>query len=203
MNFCRAALGAVLLSVGCARGHLETATEPPRTTRPGGFTPDLVPALPLPSDRAEAKGVLALREPFADREVEALVRAYVRAFEREDLDALVELLAQEATSLGRGGGKAQLVDLWRARLNGFEYQKLAGLEIARFAKIDVHTYESLADSARPARPNEMRPSDVYVRVPMATARASPDPLFGDVLVLLLRRENGRLKIAGQADESGR
>jgi hypothetical protein len=48
----------------------------------------------------------------------------------------------------------------------------------------------------------MRPGDLYVRVPIATPRVGSDQLFGDILVLLLRREEGRLKIAGQADETG-
>jgi hypothetical protein len=47
----------------------------------------------------------------------------------------------------------------------------------------------------------MRPGDLYVRVPIATPRVGQEQLFGDVLVLLLRREGGQLKIAGQADES--
>jgi hypothetical protein len=47
----------------------------------------------------------------------------------------------------------------------------------------------------------MRPGDVYIRVPIATPRVGSEQLFGDYLVLLLRREDGHLKIAGQADES--
>ena len=124
-------------------------------------------------------------------------------FEREDVDALVQLLAQEASPLGRSGNKTQLVDLWRTKIKNFEYQKLAGVEVARIAQIERHTYDTLGASGAPSRPTEMRPGDLYVRVPIATPRVGSDQLFGDVLVLLLRREDGRLKIAGQADENGR
>jgi hypothetical protein len=195
---------ALVLVTGCAgAGALETATEMPKTPRrPDGVVLEPAPALPVASDRASASGVVALREPLADKDVEDVVRAYVRAFEREDIDALVQLLAQDAAPLGRAGGKAQLVDLWRSKMKNFEYQKLAGVEVARIAQIEKHSYESLSASGGPTRPTEMRPGDLYVRVPIATPRVGSDQLFGDILVLLLRREDGRLKLAGQADENG-
>jgi hypothetical protein len=198
-------LGALaLLMGGCAgAGSLETVTEMPKTPRrPDGVVLEPSPALPLASDRAPASGVVALREPLADKDVEDIVRAYVRAFEREDSDALVQLLAQDAAPLGRAGGKNQLVELWRTKMKNFEYQKLAGVEVVRLTQIEKLTYEMLSVSGGPTRPTEMRPGDLYVRVPIATPRVGSDQLFGDILVLLLRREEGRLKIAGQADENG-
>ncbi|MDB4936102.1 MAG: hypothetical protein JWP87_3074 [Labilithrix sp.] len=198
------ALALALALVACAgSGALETSTEMPKTPRrPDGVVLEPPPAMPAPSDRAAATGIVALREPLADKDVEDVVRAYVRAFEREDLEALVQLLAQEASPLGRAGSKAQLVELWRTKMKNFEYQKLAGVEVVRVAQIEKHGYDTLGASGAPARPAEMRPGDLYVRVPIATPRVGSDQLFGDVLVLLLRREDGRLKIAGQADESG-
>jgi plasmid stabilization system protein ParE len=158
--------------------------------------------MPSASDRAEARGVVALREPLADRDVEDVVRAYLRAFEREDEPALVQLLAQEAASLGRtGSSRQQLIDSWRTKLKSFEYQRLAGLEIARITQLERHSFETLGVPGSPARPQEMRPGDLYIRVPILTPRIGSEQLFGDVLVLLLRREDGRLKIAGQADEN--
>lgn len=175
---------------------------PKTPRRPDGVVLEPSRALPSASDRAPAAGIVALREPLADKDVEDVVRAYVRAFEREDIDALVQLLAQEAVPLGRAGNKTQLVELWRTKMKNFEYQKLAGVEVARVAQIERHDYDALGASGGPVRPTEMRPGDLYVRVPIATPRVGSDQLFGDVLVLLLRREDGRLKIAGQADESG-
>jgi hypothetical protein len=201
--------GVVLVIVlvnagGCAGGAaLETATEMPKAPRrPDGVVLDTPPALPAAADRAPASGIVALREPLADKDVEDVVRAYVRAFEREDIDALVQLLAQDASPLGRAGTKTQLVDLWRTKMKNFEYQKLAGVEVARVAQIEKHDYDALGASGGPVRPTEMRPGDLYVRVPIATPRVGTDQLFGDVLILLLRREEGRLKIAGQSDETG-
>jgi hypothetical protein len=196
--------GSLLALVGCAgSGALETATEMPKNPRrPDGVVLEPPPAMPAPADRAPASGIVALREPLADKDVEDVVRAYVRAFEREDLDALVQLLAQDASPLGRAGGKNQLVDLWRTKMKNFEYQKLAGVEVARVAQIERYGYDALGASGGPQRPAEMRPGDLFVRVPIATPRVGSDQLFGDVLLLLLRREDARLKIAGQADENG-
>lgn len=145
-----------------------------------------------------------MREPLADKDVEDVVRAYIRGFEREDDQALIQLLAQDAVSLGRHGStRQQLVEIWRTKMKSFDYQRLAGLEVARISQIERHTYETLGVPGAPSRPPEMRPGDLYVRVPIGTPRVGSEQLFGDVLVLLLRREDGRLKIAGQADESGR
>jgi hypothetical protein len=158
--------------------------------------------MPPASDRADARGIVALREPLADKDVEDIVRAYIRGFEREDDQALVQLLTQDAVILNRPGSNRQgLIDTWRTKLKSFEYQRLAGLEVARISLIERHTYETLGGPGALPRPPEMRPGDVYVRVPIATPRLGSEQLFGDVLVLLLRREDGRLKIAGQADES--
>lgn len=197
----------LLASIACAScagaGVLETATEMPKAPRrPAGVVLEPTPAMPTASDRAPATGIVALREPLADKDVEDVVRAYIRGFEREDVDALVQLLAQEASPLGRSGNRTQLVDLWRTKIKNFEYQKLAGVEVARIAQIEKHTYDTLGASGAPSRPTEMRPGDLYVRVPIATPRVGSEQLFGDILVLLLRREDGRLKIAGQADENG-
>ena len=147
--------------------------------------------------------MVALREPLADKDVEDIVRAYLRAFEREDAPALEQLLAQEAVVLGRPGStRQQLLETWRAKIKNFDYQRLAGVEIARISQIERYPYETLGAPGVPPRPGEMRPGDLYVRVPIATPRVGSEQLFGDILVLLLRREDGKLKIAGQADENG-
>ncbi|MBS2015816.1 MAG: hypothetical protein JST00_23210 [Deltaproteobacteria bacterium] len=201
-SLCSSLFLAAALVCGCGGGALETATELPKTPRrPDGVVLEPPPVLPAAADRAPASGVVALLEPLADKDIEDVVRAYVRAFEREDSDSLVRLLAQEAAPLGRGGGRTQLIELWRTKMKNFEYQKLAGVEIARISLIEKHTFETLAVPGGIPRPSEMRQGDLYVRVPIATPRLGSDQLFGDILVLLLRREDGRLKIAGQADEN--
>ncbi len=195
---------AALAFAACGGVGWESATELPKTPRrPDGVALELPAAMPPVADRAQARGVVALREPLANKDVDDLVRSYLRAFEREDETALAQLLAREASVLGHPGGTSlQLLETWRIRLRAFEYQKLTGLEVARLSQLEEHTYETLGVPGAPARPAEMRPGDIYIRVPIAVPRIGSEQLFGDVLVLLLRREDGRLKIAGQADENG-
>lgn len=198
-----AVVASLVLTACAGASTLETATEMPKTPRrPDGVVLEPPPAMPTPADRAPASGIVALREPLADKDVEEIVRAYVRAFEREDLAALVKLLAQDASPLGRAGGKNQLVEVWRTKMKNFEYQKLAGVEVARVAQLEKYGFDTLGGAGAPERPTDMRPGDLFVRVPIATPRVGTDQLFGDVLVLLLRREEGSLKIAGQGDETG-
>lgn len=190
--------------MGACGGGFETRTETtvaPR--RPDGVALEPAPALPRTRDQAEARGVVALREPLADKDVEDLVQAYVRAFAREDEPALIQLLTPDAAPLARASGtRQQLIESWRTKMRSFEYQRLAGMEIARVDEIERHTYETFDAPGDPPRPTTMKPGDLYLRVPIATPRLGSDQLFGDVLVLLLRRQDGRLRIAGQADENG-
>jgi hypothetical protein len=180
---------------------LDTATEMPRSPRrSGGVVLEPPPALPSVHERVAVAAVVGLREPALDQDVEAVVRAYLAAFEREDITALGDLLSDSASPLGRPGGRATLLDLWRGRLKTFEYQKLAGTEIARMGQLERRGFDAFTSDG-PARPPEMRAGDVLVRVPIATPRVNGEALFGDVLVLLLRRENGKLAIVGQADEA--
>jgi len=196
-------VAVVALLVGCGGPSFPTAPElPTAPRRPDGVALEPPPALPSARERAEARGVVALREPLADRDVEEVVRAYLRNFEREDESALAEMVAVDATPLGRPNGtRQQLLESWRTKIKSFEYQRLAGVEVARFAQIERYAFDHLGVPAAPRRPVEMKPGDLYVRVPIATPRLGSEQLFGDVLVLLLRREDGRLKIAGQADET--
>ena len=200
-------VSSVLFLAACSgAGALETRVpeegEAAKAKRhPDGVVLEPPPAMPPVSDRASATGVVSLREPLADKDVEDMVRAYLRAFEREDITALEQMTAHDAVPLNRpGSGRAQLVETWRSKMKNHEYQKLAGLEVARFSQIEKYVFDGLNVPGAPTRPPEMKPGDVYVRVPILTPQIGTEHLFGDVLVLLLRREDGRLKLAGQADE---
>ena len=185
----------------CGGGALETATEMPKTPRrPDGVVLEPPAALPAAQERGKTAAVLALREPAPEEDVDEVVRGYLGAFEREDVAALAGMLTQDAAPLGRAGGRSQLVELWRSRMKSFEYQRLAGIEVARMSQLERRGYDGFPPGG-PPRPSEMRPSDVLVRVPIATPRVNGEQLFGDVLVLLLRREEGKLRIAGQSDEN--
>lgn len=189
--------------LGCG-GGFETRTELPAKAerRPDGVALEPVSALPPAREHAPAAGVVALRQPVSDKDVEDVVRAYLRAFEREDEPALLQLLGPDAVPLGRpnGGTRQMLVEQWRQKLRSFDYQRLAGMEIARLGELERRGVEAMGGPNEPPRPPEMRPGDLWVKVPIALPRLG-EPLFGDYLVLLLRREDGRLRIAGQADQN--
>ncbi len=142
---------------------------------------------------------------MAEAEIVRVVRDYVQAFEREDIDALRDLLTADATQLdARGhGSPTNLIEFWRMRMRSYDYSKLAGTEVFRPERVERFAYDELEDHGEVHRPAEMRPDDVLVRVPIETPRLGGDRLFGDVVVLLLRREEGRFKIAGFTEEEPR
>jgi hypothetical protein len=184
---------------GCARSF-ESVTELPKTSRkPDGVVLDRPVTLPESDERGRtADRVVALREPFETRAIEELIKAYFHGWEHEDAEAIGRLLTDDAVLLKRPG--AGVVDAIRTRMRTYEYQRLAGLEVARFDRLERFAYADLEGSA--TRPAEMREGDLLVRVPLLVARVGGDPLFGDSLVLLLRRQDGAARIAGIAEESG-
>ncbi len=192
-----AALALFALSSGCG-GAFETVSELPKVPRrPDGVVLDRPLTLPDPVERGEVGGgMLALREPFDARGLVELVRAYFRAWEREDFEAFSRMLTPDAVILGRVGAP---LDAFRTRVRTYEYQHIAGLEPARFEELERMRRGELEGGARPP---EMRDDDLLVRVPVLVGRVGGEPLFGDRLVLLLRREEGSLRIAGIAEENG-
>jgi hypothetical protein len=181
-----------------------TATEMPSAQRrPDGVHVEPPSVVPTPVDRAPARGIVALRLPTGASAIEDLVRAYLAAFVREDIDGLErQLLTSDWTPLG-GGSRAALKSQWTQRVKNFDYKQLAGVEIARIDQIERYEWSELAGPRAPARPSEMRQGDVLVRVPIAVARVGTDQLFPDVLVLLMRREEGgRMRISGVGEEGG-
>ena len=187
------------LLAGCTRSF-ESVTELPKTSRePDGVVLDRPVTLPESDERGRTEDrVVALREPFETRAIEELVKAYFHAWEHEDAEAIGRLLTEDAVLLKRPG--AGVVDAARTRMRTYEYQRIAGLEVARFDRLERFAYADLEGSS--VRPSEMRDGDLLVRVPLLVARVGGDPLFGDSLVLLLRRQDGAARIAGVAEESG-
>jgi hypothetical protein len=194
-------LGALsaTLALACGGGTFPTVTELPKAPRrPDGVVLEPAPAMPDSVARSDAAlPIAALHEPPDDRALGALVRRYFLAWEREDVEALTRLLSADATLLGHAGGRP--IEAFRARLRRYEYQRIAGLEPARFDRLERHRYVDL--DAR-QRPREMREGDLLLRVPVLVARIGGDPLFGDTLVLLVRREDEGLRVAAIGEESG-
>jgi hypothetical protein len=195
------ALGAFAwFVVGCpapAPPPLSPVDVPPAARHPDGVL--IEPPTPIPSaaDRADARGVVALREPLPDEAVQSIVSQYLRGWTSESLDSLEQLLTTDAVTLdGAHQSRGQLRESWRARMQSLDYKKLAGVQVARLDRIERFEFADLGVPGAPPRPPEMQRGDVLARVPIASARVGAEQLFPDVLVLLLRREEGRYRIAG-------
>jgi hypothetical protein len=157
--------------------------------------------MPLTTGAALARGVVALREPVSDDAVVHLVESLVDAWQRESLDGLLALVTPDAQNLeARGRPGTALADGWRQRLQTHEYKRLAGVELVRPEQIRRWDYDDLGAKGAPARPAEMRPGDVLVRVPVEVTHAAGEKLFGDVLVLVLRPSAAALRIAAYGEE---
>ena len=151
---------------------------------------DPPPAVPLATDRAVARGVVALREPLGEDALFDVVRAYTAAFQREDVDGLIQLLTYDAVALDAKGSRSRstIVDGWRARFRNLDYAKLSGMEIVDVDAIERYAVQDLGGPNAPSRPAEMREGDVLLRIPVAAARIAGERYFGDVIVMLLRRD---------------
>jgi len=170
--------------------------------RPDGVVLDVPPALPVVVDRAEAAGVVALREPVALDEIRDVVASISDAWKRGSLDALRELLTPDAVALDAPkGGRSALLDGWKERLRSLPFDRLPGGSILALDRVARYAYGDLSPVGAPTRPGSMGPGDVYVRVPFDVTRVGSDRVFGDELELVLRRDGEHLKVAGYAETS--
>jgi hypothetical protein len=169
--------------------------------RPDGVVLEPPPAMPVAAGAASARGVVALREPVSDDAVVRVVEALVEAWQRESLDGLLALVTPDAQSLdARGHPGTALAEGWRQRLQAHEYKRLAGIELVRPEQIRRWDYDDLGAKGAPARPLEMRPGDLLVRVPFEVTHAAGEKLFGDFLVLVLRPSGAALRVAAYGEE---
>jgi hypothetical protein len=200
------ALIAVLAILGCGHGdgmvYAASPASSDRLRRPDAVVLEPPAAIPVPAGVASAGGVVALREPLPADAVTALVESFVDAWSREALDALVALLASDAGPLeARGRGKSVLVEGWRQRLHTHEYERLAGVEVVRPERIQSWSWDDLGAAA--AGRTDVRPGELLVRAPVEVATVGGDRLFGDVLTMVLRLEDGKYKIVAYSETEGR
>jgi hypothetical protein len=173
--------------------------------RPDGVVldpPTVLSALPAASAHARAEGIVALREPSGADAVVDLVLGFLDGWAHESLDSLLALTTPDAGLLdGPDHGHATLVESWRQRMHAHDYARLAGAEIVRPERIERWEWDDLGPPPAPARPPEMRRGEVLVRAPLEVTRVAGERVFGDVLTLILRREDGKLRIAayGESD----
>jgi len=163
-----------------------------------------LPLSPPPVARGSARGVLALREPTGEDAVVELLRSFLEGWQHESLDALLALVAPDAGLLeGADHGHAALVDSWRQRLRAHDYGRLDGSDLVRPERIERWEWDELGMSQTPARPASMRPGDVFVRAPLEVTRVGGERVFGDVVVMILKRQNGHLRIAAYGENDAR
>ena len=148
--------------------------------------------------------MVALREPLAGDALREAVLQVAQAWQAGSLEALVALLTTDAGPIeGRARGRGALVESWRQRLRAHEYTRLAPVELLRPERVERWSWDELGASDAPARPTDMRADEVYVRVPFEVTRVANEKVFEDVLVLLLRLEDGRYKVAAYGEVEGR
>jgi len=195
-----ALLFAAASSSSAPRGPtFATATDLPLAPRrPDGVVVDPSPELPAAAESADkGSGLVALKPPLPDRAARALVAAFLRAVVSENVEALSELVTNDATVSARGRtGAPSLIDHWRARLRHFRYRTLASEILYQEADIELYRYEDLEVPlpGRPLRPPEMTVSDVVLRVPILVVRAGSERVFGDDILFHLRRDKERYVI---------
>lgn len=175
----------------------DPAERPAAARQPPGVVLEAVPARPVGESRASASaGVVALREPPDAREVERVVEALVHTLERGDDAGARALYARRGMQLGKGNTRQQFIERMIARLSN--RQRPSGLPATHLGPLEIQSFDELGEG----RPATMEPSDVWVRTALAVSQSgSGGSLAAPVLVLVLRREDGVLKIADALDDS--
>lgn len=198
----------IALGFGCGRAEppplspslTDSAVARPESRAPDGVLVDAPTVVPTPLARDSARGVVALREPPAQDAVVELVRTFLDGWQRESLETLLGLATTDAGLIdGPDHGHAALVDSWRQRLRAHDYGRLAGAEMVLPERIERWEWDELGTPPKPPRPWGMRPGELLVRAPLEVTRVAGERVFGDVVMMVLRRQDGTLRIAGYSE----
>ncbi len=158
------------------------------------------PAIPPAVATAEARGVVTLRPSLSSEAIHDCVRDLLEAWQHASLDELTGLLASDAGPIeARGRGPGALTEAWRQRLHAREYRRLEGMDLARPDRVEHYSYGELGVEGAPARPADMHPDETYVRVPLEVTQVNGEKYFEGTIVLLLRGDHGRAKIAAYGE----
>jgi hypothetical protein len=167
---------------------------------------DPEPARPVPAARADARGVVSLREPVAARDIARFLQEFLDAWRRESLEDLGSLLSQSADAgpiEAVGRGREAVVENWKERLksHAHEYARLAG-DLVVPERIEHWDSDELGRFQGPLPRVTLRVGDVYVSAPLRVTSSGSDRLFGNFLVMVLRREEGELRMVayGETDD---
>jgi hypothetical protein len=144
--------------------------------------------------------VVTLRTPLGLSPAIDTVADFFRRVVAEDSDGLGELFTRDALAIQTGmSGQAQspsAVLWWEQRFRRLDYGKLAGEPIYRESELEIYRAEDVLDAPRhpPIQADTLGDDDVVIRVPIMTPRIATDRLFGDELVVWLRRDGAGFRI---------
>jgi hypothetical protein len=195
------ALAGLLGLLACTPSVAIGPTDADRPRRhPDGVAVDPVSPPPGPRDRASsADGLVTLRTPLGvDRAVvviKELFHAVVLA-DGEALDALFTRDPVATTSAPSGGPTQSALFFWQNRLRKHDYSKLAGEPIYSEGELQVFRAGDSLDALPhlAVHPEALGEGDVVVRVPILAARVGADRLFGDEVIVWMRRDGDRYRI---------
>jgi hypothetical protein len=189
----------------CGGGQLRTRETKLEDDAGPRVPTDPMSAVPRAGDVAQPGDTVAtLRAPIPDDVALALVERVFRAFHARtasllepDLDDYVVDLAPEQGL----GGRARASWIWelQQRLRNAAFDALDVDQMYRASDVEIYGADDLGLAGRPSRPAAMQNEETLVRIPIATTRVGADVLFGEEILLLLRRDGARYKIRGYGE----
>jgi hypothetical protein len=195
---------------GCAGAEgLGPAGAEKAPRRPDGVAIDPISAPPPARDRAKAaEGLVTLRTPLgADRAI-ATVEELFRKIVIEDSPGIEPLFTRDAVAVtasapNAGPGQSpSAVLFWQGRFGRLDYTKLAGEPLYRKDELQVFRADDAPEAIpHPAvHPEALGEGDVVIRVPILTTRIGAERLFGDEMILWMRREGDAYRIYRALEE---
>jgi hypothetical protein len=189
---------------GCAGSPGAAAPDSEKARRrPDGVAIDPISAPPpARSHAASADGLVTLRTPLGvDRAIAAVEELFRKAVV-EDADGLDGLFTRDAVAVtpaspnGNQGQSPSALLLWQSRFRKLDYTKLAGEPIYREEELTLSRADDGAEAVAPPSVHlaELGEGDVVVRVPILTTHVGAERLFGDEILLWLRRDGDRFRI---------
>ncbi len=144
--------------------------------------------------------MVALRPTLSVEAIDDCVRELLEAWQDGSYDRLFALLTTDAGPIeARARGPGALGEAWRARLRAHEYKRLEGLELAQIDHVQHYAYAELGSEGAPARPADMRPDEVLLRVPLDVTQVAGEKFFEGTIVLLVRSEGGKARITAYGE----
>lgn len=193
------ACGTTLTETAQRSGH-----EPGLRRQPDGVLVDPKSEPPSPAEVAESDaGPIGLRAPISEKSARKLVGDFFAAMTNEELPALFSFFTADSLyRSSRGGAPIGSSEAYRARAQRFDYRALRNAPVFDEDRIELYRYDDfdVAWELPITRPVGMTRHDVVLRVPVTTTHSNAGRLFGDELILILRRDGEALRIAGIVED---